>query len=163
MKKPVPAENDEELRQQYKKQLASFGKDIPALSMTTFSTFSEFMEPIDRKEYSNVLQTHATRLGTIGLVSLAANMVLTSANPKNFLKLPKTNRLLIRGAIFAIPILVANLYFWSHDKLILNQIESDYNSRLKKFRLSWDFSDMDPKGLIFAEHMKNLRALEGRK
>ena len=147
---------EHELRAHYKKNLAGFADQLPDLSVFTFLELKDFMEPKDSAKFQNTIQSQATKFGLTFLFGVAVNLAITKTNPAGFLKWQRLRRYISRGGIYLSSVLACHMLFMKNENAQYSELESKYNKRMRKFRISKDFADMDPEGLIFKDYMEKM-------
>lgn len=145
-----------ELKLHYKNNLAQFANELPDLSMYSYPAMRDFMEPEHRDRYYASGKKLFSKLTLSAVCGLFLNIALTQINPKDFLRQSRSVRLALRLPLFVAPILLAQSVFAKPEFNAMSQIEREYNSRLRRFRITKDFGDMDPHGRIFAEYMQKM-------
>ena len=151
--KKIPAEQEKQLREQYKYQLATIAPTLPFLSAYTFIGLQDIMESKDVNKYTGAGKTLAKKYGAGAVGGLLCSMVLTRLNIKNFLKRPYYVRLPIRLIAFMLPIGAATIAA-APDLEAISNIEKKYNSRIQKFKVTRNFNHIDPDGIMFQEFIE---------
>ena len=144
------------LRAQYAKNLAQFADQLPELNFVSSQQLDDFMEPEMLQKYK-AIQKNRAKFAGLGLgLGLGGSLLLTRLNPNNFLSLPKSQRIPIRLLAIGAPFLFGFFIGQTKNRAGQQQIENEFNTRLRKFKASRDFSDMDPNGLLFQQYQQKL-------
>lgn len=145
-----------ELKMHYKNNLAQFATELPDLSPFTYPSMRDFMEPEHRDRYYAAGKKAFSKMTFGAFAGLLLNVLLTQANPRDFLRQSRPLRLALRLPLFAAPVLLVQAAIAQPEFAAMGQIEREYNGRLRRFRITRDFGDMDPQGRIFADYMRKM-------
>lgn len=151
----ISAEQEKQLREQYKYQLSSVAGELPPLTAMSFMGLQDMMEKRDVDQYTQLGKQIATRYALGALGGLLASLALTSLNPANFLKRPLYVRLPARLLLGAVPLGVGVWLALPLNERVF-ELERKYNSRFQKFRATRDFNHIDPQGVLFQEYMEKV-------
>ena len=153
---------ENELRAHYKKNLAVFADELPELNTFTFMQLRDFMEPKDSEAYQNTIKSQAKKTGISLLAGFGINLGITSVNPTGFLKWNKYSRFSVRSSIYVASFVASMVFLQKPEIAKFQELEGKYNKRMRKFRISKDFADMDPEGLIFQDYMQKMNKTLGK-